>query len=156
MPSVELERSSSGADVGPSFTALPARDAGVFDRQAGVTLDCRADGSPTPEVTWVTADGRQVTSVSGIRLVDKGEIRSVEARCPLFINIHCLIFSSLYLAHMLVHHDFSHFTSPSFNNLHCSSDGRVLFHGILRCAKNLVVSTDATGSVVLYVHNHSS
>ena len=100
--SVELERSSSAADVGPSFTALPARDAGVFDRQAGVTLDCRADGSPTPEVTWVTADGRQVTSVPGIRLVDKGEIRSVEARRPLLINIYCLISSSDYLAYVYV------------------------------------------------------
>ena len=115
-------------------------------------------GSPTPEVTWVTADGRQVTSVSGIRLVDKGEIRSVEARCTLFINIHCLIYSSLYLDHMLVHHDLNHHASPSFSNLHCSSDGRVLFHGIIRCAKKFqfFFLTDATGSVVLCVHNHSS
>ncbi|XP_043208575.1 Down syndrome cell adhesion molecule-like protein Dscam2, partial [Amphibalanus amphitrite] len=61
--------------VGPSFTALPARDAGVFDRQTGVALECRADGSPTPALSWVTADGRPVTSVPGIRVVDRGQIR---------------------------------------------------------------------------------
>ncbi|KAF0299435.1 Down syndrome cell adhesion molecule-like protein Dscam2 [Amphibalanus amphitrite] len=74
VPPAEPER---GADqgVGPSFTALPARDAGVFDRQTGVALECRADGSPTPALSWVTADGRPVTSVPGIRLVDRGQIR---------------------------------------------------------------------------------
>ncbi|XP_037086557.1 Down syndrome cell adhesion molecule-like protein Dscam2 [Pollicipes pollicipes] len=61
--------------VGPSFTSIPPRDAGVFDHQTGTTLECRADGSPPPNLTWVSAGGRQVTSVPGVRLVKKGQIR---------------------------------------------------------------------------------
>ncbi|CAL4085512.1 unnamed protein product, partial [Meganyctiphanes norvegica] len=38
-----------------------------FMSSAGAWVTCRAAGTPTPVVTWVTNDGAQVTSIPGVR-----------------------------------------------------------------------------------------
>ncbi|XP_069972795.1 cell adhesion molecule Dscam1 isoform X4 [Penaeus vannamei] len=53
---------------GPVFSQEPPRLV-HFTNSTGVTVNCVADGTPTPAVTWTMQDGRPVEEVMGLREV---------------------------------------------------------------------------------------
>ncbi|XP_037801943.1 Down syndrome cell adhesion molecule-like protein Dscam2 [Penaeus monodon] len=53
---------------GPVFSQEPPRIV-HFTNSTGVTVNCVADGTPTPAVTWTMQDGRPVEEVMGLREV---------------------------------------------------------------------------------------
>ncbi|XP_037792633.1 Down syndrome cell adhesion molecule-like protein Dscam2 [Penaeus monodon] len=56
------------ATQGPVFSQEPPRQV-HFTNSTGVTVNCVADGTPMPTVTWTTQDGRPVEEVMGLREV---------------------------------------------------------------------------------------
>nr|XP_027229952.1 Down syndrome cell adhesion molecule-like protein Dscam2 [Penaeus vannamei] len=65
---VEEVRGVGRATQGPVFSQEPPRQV-HFTNSTGVTVNCVADGTPMPTVTWTTQDGRPVEEVMGLREV---------------------------------------------------------------------------------------
>lgn len=61
--------SNSEKDMkGPVFTKEPENRID-FSNSTGSVVECRANGSPPPEIIWVRSDGTAVGDVPGLRQV---------------------------------------------------------------------------------------
>lgn len=68
---VQAAQPNNEADLkGPVFTKEPDNRID-FSNSTGAVVECRANGSPPPEIIWVRSDGTAVGDVPGLRQVSK-------------------------------------------------------------------------------------
>lgn len=66
---VQAAQPNNEADLkGPVFTKEPDNRID-FSNSTGAVVECRANGSPPPEIIWVRSDGTAVGDVPGLRQV---------------------------------------------------------------------------------------
>lgn len=84
---VQAAQPNNEADLkGPVFTKEPENRID-FSNSTGAVVECRANGSPPPEIIWVRSDGTAVGDVPGLRQVSEHNPPALEVSFMLFSYI---------------------------------------------------------------------